>query len=93
MYPELNYHEALMESNLKTLTDRRVTCVSNLLRTCQTRIINLINHLLPKKTSQIKQRETRMNEETYYNFACKTERFKHSPIVYAIGKYNLYIDK
>jgi hypothetical protein len=34
-----------------------------------------------------------MNEATYYNFACKTERFKHSPIVYAIGKYNLYIDK
>jgi hypothetical protein len=51
------------------------------------------NHLLPKKTSQIKQRETRMNEATYYNFACKTERFKHSQIVYAIGKYNLYIDK
>ena len=23
MYPELKYHEALMESNLKTLTDRR----------------------------------------------------------------------
>jgi hypothetical protein len=25
--------------------------------------------------------------------ACKTERFKHSPIVYAIGKYNFNIDK
>jgi hypothetical protein len=24
--------------------------------------------------------------------ACKTERFKHSPIVYAIGKYNFNID-
>ena len=42
MYPELKYHEALMESNLKTLTDRRDDmCVQLLLRTCQTRIINL----------------------------------------------------
>jgi hypothetical protein len=31
------------------------------------------------------------DEVAYYNFACRTERFKHSPIVYAIGKEGLYI--
>ena len=34
-----------------------------------------------------------MNDATYYNFACKIERFKQSPIIYAIGKFNFYIDK
>ena len=92
MYPELKYHEALMESNLKTLTDRRDDMCVQLIKD-MSNPNHKFNHLLPKKTSQIKQRETRMNEATYYNFACKTERFKHSPIVYAIGKYNLYIDK
>ena len=92
MYPELKYHEALMESNLKTLTDRRDDMCVQLIKD-MSNPNHKLNHLLPKKTSQIKQRDTRMNEATYYNFACKTERFKHSPIVYAIGKYNLYIDK
>ncbi len=92
MYPELKYHEALMESNLKTLTDRRDDMCVQLIKD-MSNPNHKLNHLLPKKTSQIKQRETRMNEATYYNFACKTERFKHSPIVYAIGKYNLYIDR
>ena len=92
-YPELKYHEALMESNLKTLTDRRDDMCVQLIKD-MSNPNHKLNHLLPKKTSQIKrQRETRMNEATYYNFACKTERFKHSPIVYPIGKYNLYIDK
>ena len=88
----LKYHEALMESNLKTLTDRRDDMCVQLIKD-MSNPNHKLNHLLPKKTSQIKQRETRINEATYYNFACKTERFKHSPIVYAIGKYNLYIDK
>ena len=70
MYPELKYHEALMESNLKTLTDRRDDMCVQLIKDMSNPNYKL-NHLLPKKTSQIKQRETRMNEATYYNFACK----------------------
>ncbi len=52
MYPELKYHEALMESNLKTLTDRRDDMCVQLIKDMSKTNYKL-NHLLPKKTSQI----------------------------------------
>ena len=37
-------------------------------------------------------RETRLNGDKIYNFNCRTERFKKSPIVFAIDKYNRTLD-
>lgn len=47
-----------------------------------------LHNLLPKKVDEIRNRETRQNSQKYYNFKGRTERFKSSPISYAITKYN-----
>ena len=47
-----------------------------------------LHNVLPKKVHEIRNRETRQNSHMYYNFKWRTERFKNSPISYAISKYN-----
>ena len=47
-----------------------------------------LHSLLPRKLGDIKERETRANGQKMYNFFFKTKRFKHSPLVFAIDKYN-----
>ena len=47
-----------------------------------------LHPLLPRKCSEVKGRETRTNPDKFYNFFCRTERYKRSPIVYAIDKYS-----
>ena len=49
---------------------------------------NKLHNLLPKKVHEIREMDTRMNNQMYYNFMGKTERFKSSPISYAVNKYN-----
>jgi hypothetical protein len=58
IYPGLKFYEALMESNLKTLIDRRDDMCVQLIKD-MSNPNHKLNHLLPKKTSQIKQLETR----------------------------------
>ena len=40
----------------------------------------------------VREKSTRLNENKFYNFKCKTERFNNSPLVYAIRKYNMAFD-
>ena len=40
--------------------------------------------LLPRKCAEVKERETGTNSGKLYNFFCRTEGFKRSPLVYAI---------
>lgn len=47
-----------------------------------------LHHLLPERVGEIRQRETRSNVDINYNFEYTTERFKNSPLVYAINSYN-----
>ena len=47
-----------------------------------------LHSLLPRKCSEVKERETRTNPGQFCNFLCRTERFKRSPLLYAIDKYN-----
>ncbi len=47
-----------------------------------------LHSLLPKKMCEVRKRATRLNNQMYYNFMGKTERFKGSPISYAISKCN-----
>ena len=53
----------------------------------------MLHKLLPKKVDQIKAKRTRSNNgQKFYNFKCNTERFKQSPVVFGIEKYNAYLD-
>ena len=41
-----------------------------------------LHSLLPARVEKIRDRTTRSNGEKIYNFKCRTERFRNSPIVY-----------
>ena len=51
-----------------------------------------LHNLLPMKLYQIRSRETRANGLKCFKFKCKSERFKNSPIVYGMDKFNLSLD-
>ena len=85
--PELSYEEALEKCNLKTLEDRRVDMCINLITTLRDPGHKL-HGLLPPKVGEIRTRETRLSEQKFYNFNCRTERFKNSAIVYGIEQFN-----
>jgi hypothetical protein len=40
-----------------------------------------LHELLPPKVCEIRNRETRLSGDKFYNFNCRTERFKNSTIV------------
>ena len=90
--PELDYHEALAELNLKSLADRRDNMYVQLIKD-MSNPEHRLHHLLPNKVSRVKLRQTRSDSEKYYNFSCRTERYKHSPHFYAIDKYNASIEE
>ena len=48
-----------------------------------------LHSLMPNKLEDITNRIKRASGERLYNFKCRTERYKNSPIVYAIHRYNL----
>ena len=47
-----------------------------------------LHSLLLKKICDVRKRTTRLNNQMYYNFMGKIERFKSGPISYAVNKYN-----
>ena len=47
-----------------------------------------LHNLLPTKVHETRNRETKQNSQEYCNFTWRTERFRNSPISYAISKYN-----
>ena len=53
---------------------------------------HILHRLLPEQNSDMKCMATRSSGKEIYNFHCRTERFKGSPIVFAITKYNERID-
>ena len=85
--PGKDYNEALIESKLIPLKERRKHLCIDLIRN-MVQPTHKLHGLLPDKHFNIKKRETRANSNIIYNFTCRTERFKSSPLVYAIDKYN-----
>ena len=85
--PEYEYNRALQECALKTLQQRRDDLCVRLIKQ-MSEPSHKLHSLLPRKCSEVKERETRTNSGKFYNFFCRTQRFKRSPIVYAIDKYN-----
>ena len=87
IYPKLDYDQAITETKLQTLEERRDDlCVSLIKKMLEPN--HKLHSLLPKKLKDIRQKETRTSSQKLYNFPSKTERFKHSPLVYCIYLYN-----
>ena len=85
--PEYEYSRALQECGLKTLQQRRDDLCVRLIEQ-MSEPSHKLHSVLPRKCSEVKERETRTNSGKFYNFFCRTQRFKRSPLVYAIDKYN-----
>ena len=85
--PEHEYNRALQECGLKTLQQRRDDLCVRLIEQMSVPSHKL-HSLLPRRCSEVKERETRTNPGKCYIFFCRIERFKRSPLVYAIDKYN-----
>ena len=88
IFPGLTYDEALLKCNLVTLESRREEMCLKLIESMHDPNHKL-HSLLPNKVEDIRDRITRASGERLYNFKCRTERYKNSPIVYAIDRYNL----
>ena len=41
-------------------------------------LIHKLNELLPPTVGHVRERDTRLNTNKFYNFKCKTERFSNS---------------
>jgi hypothetical protein len=87
MLPELSYEEALVKCNLKTLEGRRQDMCINLIKSMLDPGHKL-HELFPPKICEIRNRETRLSGDKFYNFNSRTERFKNSAIVYGVEQYN-----
>ena len=68
IHPEHKYNEALKESKLNSLKERRNDLCIDLIKNMLQPTHNLLHGLLPDKHSNIKMRETRANSNTIYNF-------------------------
>ena len=84
----MTYDEALLKCNLVTLESRREEMCLKLIESMHD-LNHKLHSLLPNKVEDIRDRITRASGERLYNFKCRTERYKNSPIVYAIDRYNL----
>ena len=87
IYPGLEYDEALDESKLKSLKQRRNDlCVDLIDRMMQPS--HIIHGLLPEQNPNMKSKTTTSSGKEIYNFYCRTEPFRGSLTVFAIDKYN-----
>ena len=91
IYPGITCSEALTRCGIKTLESRRETKCVNLVKDMMVST-HKFHDLLPLTVNQIRDRETRLNGDKIYNFKCRTEWLKNSPIVFAIDKYNQTLD-
>ena len=67
IYPNLNYDQAITETKLQTLEERRdELCVSLIKKMLEPN--HKLHSLLPKKLKDIRQKETRINSQKLYNF-------------------------
>ena len=75
--PEHEFNRALQECGLKTLQQRRDDLCVRLIEQ-MSKPSHKLHSLLPRKCSEVKERETRTNPGKFYNLFCRTERFKRS---------------
>ena len=86
IYKEDDYDKCLQTAELVSLKERRDQMCIQLIKSMSNSDHKLHNVLL-KKVHEIRNRETRENSHMYYNFKWRTERFKNSPISYAVSSH------
>ena len=47
-----------------------------------------LHYLLPNRLFEVRDRVTRQNKNLFYNFQCRTERFRNSPVFSSIELFN-----
>ena len=80
IYPGLKYDEALEKEKLKSLKQRRNDLFVELIKSMM-KPSHILHRSLPEQNSDMKCMATRSSGKEIYNFHCRTERFKGSPIV------------
>ena len=84
IYPGEDYEHVLQKNEFITLEKRRKAhCVKVVSDIAQED--HKLNHLLPPLRSEISVRNTRSN---IYNYFSRTNRFRNSPLSYAINIFN-----
>ena len=92
IYLKYDYDQLLQKSGLKTLKERwDDLCIVSIKNTSMPS--HRLHSLLKKNIEHESERDTRTNSERYYNYMCRTEIFKNSPIVFAIDHYNLRLNE
>ena len=87
IYKNDDYDVNLYIAEIERLEIRRDRMCIDLIKDMMN-VDHKLHKLLPKRIGEIRKRETRLNSQMYYNFKANTERFRNSPITYAILKYN-----
>ena len=76
--PDLYYEDALATFKLSSSKERReLHCIELIKRMSSP--LHKLHYLLPEKVRNVRQRGTRYDGNTFYNFKCRTDRFKKRP--------------
>ena len=75
--PEKTYEQALIECGMETLQNRREKMCIKLINDMKG-LIHKLKELLPPTVGHVRERDTRLNTNRFYNFKCRTERFSNS---------------
>ena len=75
--PEQTYEQALIECGMEPLENRREKMCIKLINDMKG-LIHELNELLPPTVGHVRERDTRLNTNKFYNFKCRTERFSNS---------------
>ena len=75
--PEKTYEQALIECGMETLENRREKMCIKLINDMKD-LIHKLNELLPPTVGHVRERDTRLNTNKFYNFKCRTDRFSNS---------------
>ena len=87
IFLELTYEQVLESCNISALEERRNLQCINLVNELS-REDHKLNHLPPSRKMRVTSRNTRSKKECFYNYPAKTNRFKSSPILYAVNIFN-----
>ena len=75
--PGKTYEQALIECGMETLENLKEKMSIKLINDMKD-LIHKLNELLPPTVGHVRERDTRLNRNKFYNFKCITERFSNS---------------
>ena len=87
IYSERDYEKILSQAGIHSLKSRRIDMYTHLIHK-MSHPQHKLHYLLPNRLSEIRDRVTRQNKNLFYNFQCRTERFRNSPVFSSIELSN-----